>query len=304
MSSDKRGTLIVIVGATGSGKTDLSIELAEHFSAPVISTDSRQVFRGMPIGTAQPSAEQLSRAKHYFIADRDITAEYNAGIFEKEALALLAELFAVHDYVIAVGGSGLYIDALCRGFDEFPETDRALRTSLEDIVRHNGLAPLLAELRELDPDYYAQVDRDNPARVIRAVEVCRQTGKPYSGQRKGYVAERPFRIIKIGIDMPRAELYARIDRRVELMMQAGLESEARSLYPNKQLNALQTVGYKELFDYFDGEYTLDRAVELIQRNSLRYAKRQLTWFRRDPEIEWFAREDKKKMIFFIEKFGG
>lgn len=292
--------LLVIVGPTGSGKTDLSIRLAEHYHTPILSTDSRQIYRGMAIGTAQPSDEQLQRAEHHFIASRDITQEFNCGQFETEALALLDRLFVDHDYVVAVGGSGLYIKALCEGMDALPTADSALRTTLVQRLKTEGIAALAAQLKTLDPAYFEQVDAQNPARVMRALEVCLQTGLPYSTLRTGARRKRNFEILKIGIDLPREEIYARIDRRVEEMLAAGLEAEARALYPHKQLNALQTVGYKELFDWFDGTLTRDAAVEEIKRNTRRYAKRQLTWFRRDAEVHWFAPDQIDAMIHWID----
>ena len=288
--------LLVIVGPTGCGKTDLSIRLARHYGAPILSTDSRQFYRGMPIGTAQPSDEQLQAAEHHFIASHDITQELSCGAYETLALERLEQLFRIHDRVIAVGGSGLYVRALCEGMDELPQADPALRKSLNERLQREGVAALAEELRALDPVYYETVDRNNPARVLRAVEVCLQTGRRFSEQRTGRRAARNFQIVKIGVTLPREELYARIDRRVEGMMQAGLEAEARTLYPHRALNALQTVGYRELFDYFDGKITRNEAVALIQRNSRRYAKRQLTWFRRDPEIRWFAPDADAEII--------
>jgi len=288
--------LIVVVGPTGCGKTDTGIRLARHFGAPVLSTDSRQMYRGMAIGTAQPSEEQLQTVRHYFIASHDITENLSCGVYEVQALALLDELFRRHDYVIAVGGSGLYVRALCEGMDDLPETDRALRAALSSRMAREGAAALAEELRRLDPDYYRIVDRNNPARVLRALEVCLQTGRPYSTFRTGVHRKRDFGIVKIGIDMDRERLYERIDRRVDHMIAEGLEAEARALYPHRALNALQTVGYKELFDYFDGKTTFEEAVELIKRNSRRYAKRQLTWFRRDPEIRWYAPDRVDDMI--------
>lgn len=292
---------MVILGPTGSGKTDLSVDLARRLCAPIISFDSRQVFRGMPVGTAQPSERQLAAVKHYFIADREITEDYNSGIFEKEALALLDVLFRDHPYVVAVGGSGLYIDALCYGFDDLP-ADKAVREELEKRLAVEGLGALAAELREIDPAYHGEVDINNPARVLRALEVCLVSGKPYSEQRSGDKAERPFNIVKAGIDMPRPELYDRINRRVDMMLAEGLEDEAKALYPFRGLNSLNTVGYKEMFDYFDGKTTLEEAVELIKRNSRRYAKRQLTWFRRDPAVKWCARENIDEIENFSKKF--
>lgn len=292
--------LIVIVGPTGSGKTDLSIRLALHYRAPVLSTDSRQVYRGMPIGTAQPTEEQLNTVEHHFIASHDIKDRLNCGEYEMQALACLEKLFAQHDDVVAVGGSGLYVRALCEGMDELPQADEALRRELERRLADEGIGALAAQLRELDPRYYEEVDRSNPARVVRALEVCLQTGRPYSAQRTGVRRERPFRIIKIGVDLPREVLYDRINRRVDAMVAEGLEAEARRLYPHRELNALQTVGYREFFDCFDGRVTRDEAVELIKRNTRRYAKRQLTWFRRDPGIRWFAPTDDEEMIRYID----
>ncbi len=288
-ANDRR--LIVIVGPTGSGKTDLSIEVARRLGAPILSTDSRQLYRGIPIGTAQPSAEQLQAVEHHFIASHDLKQNFSCGAYEAEALALLERLFLKHRDVVAVGGSGLYVQALCEGMDDLPKVDEALRDRLNERLRTEGIEALAEELRGLDPEYHAAVDRRNPARVLRALEVCLQTGQPYSQLRRGIRQKRPFGVVKIGVDMPRQELYRRIDLRVDRMMEAGLEAEARAVYPLRHLNALQTVGYKELFDFFDGRITRDEAVELIKRNSRRYAKRQLTWFRRDTDIHWFTPDD-------------
>jgi len=292
--------LLVIVGPTGCGKTELSIRLAQHYGAPILSTDSRQFYRGMAIGTAQPTTDQLQAAEHHFIASHDITNDLSCGQYEVLALKRLQELFAHHEQVIAVGGSGLYVRALCEGMDDLPHADETLRAELTERLRQDGVAALAEELRELDPVYYKTVDRCNPARVLRGMEVCLQTGRPFSEFRTGIKKERNFQIVKVGLTLPREELYARIDRRVDAMMAAGLEAEARTLYPHRALNSLQTVGYRELFDYFDGRTTREEAIELIKRNSRRYAKRQMTWFRRDPEIRWFAPDEDELIIRHLD----
>ena len=293
-------TLIVIVGPTGSGKTDLSISVAQYYACPIISTDSRQFYRGIPIGTAQPDKEQLERVEHHFIASHELTDDFNCGAYEVAALKRLEELFYKHDTVVAVGGSGLYVKALCEGMDDLPEVEPALRQQLSDRLKREGLEALAEQLRELDPAFYEVVDRKNPARVLRALEVCIATGKPYSALRTGVKRERPFNIVKIGVTMERAVLYERIDRRVDIMVEAGLEQEARKVYPLRHLNSLQTVGYREMFDYFDGSISRDEAIELIKRNSRRYAKRQLTWFGRDGEIEWFLPSETEKIVEYID----
>lgn len=301
MTSTNSKRLIVVVGPTGSGKTALAIALARHYGAPVISTDSRQVYRGMPIGTAQPTADELSLATHYFIADREPEDDFNCGRYEVEALSLLERLFVDNDYVVAVGGSGLYVKALCEGMDELPETSAELREKLKQRLATDGIESLFNELQQLDPVYAEVVDRHNPARVMRALEVCLASGRPYSEQRRGERAQRPFHIIKVGTDMPRDILYERINRRVDMMVADGLVEEVRALIPKRHLNALQTVGYRELFDYFDGHSTLEEAIDLIKRNSRRYAKRQLTWFRRDDDTAWFAPSDVESIIDHIDK---
>ena len=293
--------LIVIVGPTGSGKTDLSIAVAEHFAAPIISTDSRQFYRGMAIGTAQPSRVQMARVEHHLVDCLDVHEEFNCGAYERVALERLSELFADHDTVVAVGGSGLYIKALCEGMDDLPDAEPALRDELLRRLETEGLESLVEQLRELDEVYYNEVDRCNPQRVLRAVEVCLTTGRPYSSLRKGGAKKRDFEIVKIGVDYPREELYERINCRVDLMMEAGLEAEARAMLPYRHLNALQTVGFSELFDYFDGTISKGEAVELIKRNSRRYAKRQMTWFRRDKDIRWFTKPTAEEVIDYLTK---
>ena len=299
MSGRKR--LIVIVGATGSGKTDLSIGVAEHFGAPIISTDSRQFYRGMAIGTAQPTAGQRARVEHHLVDCLDVTEDFNCGAYERVALERLAELFEKHDTVVAVGGSGLYVKALCEGMDDLPDAEPALRAELMQRLENEGLASLVEQLRELDEVYYNEVDRCNPQRVLRAVEVCLTTGQPYSSLRKGGSKQRDFEIVKVGIDYPREELYDRINRRVDMMMEDGLEAEARAMLPQRHLNALQTVGFSELFDYFDGTISKEDAVELIKRNSRRYAKRQMTWFRRDKDIRWFEKPTAEAVVAYLEQ---
>lgn len=292
--------LVVIAGPTGSGKTDLSIRVARYYHCPIISTDSRQFFRGIPIGTAQPTAEELQMAEHHFIADRDLKDDFNSGAYETEALSRLEELFQKHDIVVAVGGSGLYIKALCEGMDDLPEVDPRLREELNSRCKAEGVEALAEELRRLDPDFYEVVDRKNPARVVRALEVCISTGKTYSSLRSGVKRQRPFNIIKIAVNMDREVLYERIDLRVDKMVQAGLYDEAMKVYPLRELNALQTVGYREWFDHFDGKISREEAIELIKRNSRRYAKRQLTWFRADKDFEWFEPSETEKILEYID----
>lgn len=284
-------TLLLIVGPTGVGKTELALRVAERYGCPIVSCDSRQIFREIPIGTAAPTADEQRRVKHYFIGERSIEEAYNAGQYERDALKLLDVLFAKHDVVVMTGGSMLYADAVCKGLDDLPSVPSSVRADVQREYGSKGLAWLQSEVQRLDPVYWEEVDRQNPARLAHCVELCRVTGKPYSALRSHAAKERPFRIVKIGLDRPRAQLYARIDERVKQMMAAGLLEEAKAVYPKRALNSLQTVGYKELFAYLDGQYDLERAVELIQQNSRHYAKRQLTWFRRDKEIHWLNAND-------------
>jgi tRNA dimethylallyltransferase len=283
--------LIVIAGPTASGKTAAAIRLAQHYKTDILSADSRQFYREMAIGTAKPSWHELAAAKHYFIDSASVTEPFSVGDFEKQGLALLDELFKTHDQVILVGGSGLYIKALCEGFDEIPHADPEVRQQLNDEFAKNGILPLQEELKLADPTYYDQADINNPQRIIRALEVYRQTGVPFSSYRKASVNIRPFNILKIALDLPREVLYNRINQRVDIMVKEGLVDEAKSLIPHRQVNALNTVGYSELFDYFDGKTDLAKAIDLIKQNTRRFAKRQLTWFRKDKQIHWLAPED-------------
>lgn len=284
-------TLLLLVGPTGVGKTELSLRLAEHYGCPIINCDSRQVFRGIPIGTAAPTEEEQARVRHYFVATRELTEDYNAGQFERDALKVLDELFLSHDVVIMTGGSMLYADAVCKGLDDLPSVPPEIRKQVQEGYQKGGLQWLQNEVRRLDPDYWEEVDRANPARLAHCVELSLLSGRPYSSLRTHTVKERPFRIVKIALQRPREELYERINRRVEMMMKDGLENEARAVYPLRRLPSLQTVGYRELFGFFDGEYDLSRAVELIRQNTRHYAKRQMTWFRRDNDIHWLNAED-------------
>ena len=292
-------TLIVILGPTGVGKTDLSIGLAQHYSSPIVSSDSRQIYREMRVGTAVPSEKQLSTVKHYFIGSRSIHDDYTAGKYEIDVLNLFNELFPQHPYVCLVGGSGLYIDAVCRGIDAIPATDETVRKNLMERLENEGIESLRFELKRLDPDIFDIIDIKNPKRVLRALEVCHTSGKRYSELRDNFSKVRDFDIIKIGLNIPRDELYERINQRVDLMMQDGLLNEAEMLYPFRHLNALKTVGYRELFDYFDNKISLDQAVYLIKRNTRRYAKHQLSWFARYNDIEWFNPNDYDKIIDHI-----
>lgn len=279
--------LVILLGPTGVGKTDYAIDLALECGSPVISCDSRQIFKEMKIGTAPPSAEQLERVRHHFIFSNSVTDIYTAGRYEIEALALLEELFKSHERLVMAGGSGLYIDALCNGLDDFPAADQQLRKELSDkAATPEGLAELVGKLKVIDPEACEFVDLQNRQRVVRAVEVTLQTGKKFSEWRKNQKKERPFKITKIGLTRDREVLYDRINRRVDIMMEQGLLEEVESLLQYRDMPALQTVGYKEIFEYIDGKISLEKAVELIKRNSRRYAKKQLTYWGRDNEIQW------------------
>lgn len=278
--------LIVLLGPTGVGKTALSLNLAEYYHSPIISADSRQFFKGLEIGTAAPTAEQMGRVPHYLVGMLDVADYYSASEFERQALDIIAELHKSHDVLIASGGSMMYIDALCNGIDDVPTIDEELRREVYEMYEQDGLEPIRAQLKVLDPDFYQEIDLKNYKRVIHALEVCLMTGKPYSLYRTKTKKERPFNIIKIGLTRDREELYNRINKRVDEMMEAGLADEAKRFYPQRNLNSLNTVGYKELFKYFDGEWTMDFAVEKIKQSTRIYSRKQMTWFKRDKDIHW------------------
>lgn len=279
-------TLKVIVGPTGVGKTAYALRAAEEAQCPILNADSRQIYRDLPIGTAAPTAEELKRVKHYFVGIKVLDEYYSAAQYEQDALQLLDQLFQTHDTCILTGGSMMYIDAVCKGIDDIPTIDDETRTLLKQRYAAEGLEPLAAELKLLDPEYYHQCDTKNPKRVIHALEVCYMTGKTFTSFRTGKKAERPFRIEKIGLWREREELFNRINQRVDCMMEEGLLDEVRRVLPYRHYNALNTVGYKELFQYLDGEWELDFAIEKIKRNTRVYAKKQITWFKKDPELQW------------------
>lgn len=294
-------TLIILLGPTGIGKTALSIKIANHFQTEIISCDSRQLFKEMQIGTAVPEAEILKQIPHHFIQSNSIFGNYNAARFETEVLERLHKLFAVHPVALMTGGSMLYIDVVCKGIDDLPDVDPELRATLMERMKQEGIERLRAELKLLDPVYYHEVDLRNPVRIVHALEICYTTGKPFSAQRTKTVKPRDFNILKIGLNRDRTELYDRINSRVDEMMAAGLEGEARSLYPFRELNTLNTVGYRELFDYFDGNCSREKAIEKIKANSRKYARKQLTWFRKDPDIHWFHPDQEAEILNLITK---
>ncbi len=281
-------TLYIVAGPTAVGKTAFAIKLAKYFNTEIISCDSRQIYKEISIGTAKPTEEELQSVKHHFINSHSIETHYSVGDYERDALKLLDQLFVQHNNVIMVGGTGLFVKAICEGLDHFPEIDLSIRTDLNQQFEENGIEPLREKLRHLDPQYYSKVDTANPQRIIRALEVCIGSGKPFSSfLNKKEKVVRPFAIHKIGLEMDRAELYERINLRVDQMIENGLLNECETVFPKRSLNALQTVGYSEIFSYIEKSITYEEAIELVKRNTRRYAKKQLTWFKKDAEFKWF-----------------
>lgn len=292
-------TLIVITGPTGIGKTAVAIAVAQHLGCEIINADSRQIFRDIPIGTAAPTAEEQALVKHHFVAFKNLDEYYSAAQFETDVMALLPGFWAKGDYAVLCGGSMMYVDAVCKGIDIVPDITDEIRTQAKQELAQHGLEPLLKELEQSDPEYFAIVDKKNPKRIVHALEVCRQTGKTYTSFRTGNKKERPFRIVKIGLNMERAELFDRINRRVDAMMEAGFEQEARSVYHLRHYNSLNTVGFKEMFAYFDGTMDFITARERMKKNTRVYAKKQLTWYAKDPDIQWLHPCEAKERIIQI-----
>lgn len=292
-------TLIVLIGPTGVGKTELSLSIAEHFQTCILSADSRQLYQELKIGTAAPTPSQLARVPHHFVGTLGLTDYYSAAQYEADVLEKLEGLFQHNDTVVLTGGSMMYVDAVCKGIDDIPTVDKETRELMLQRYEEEGLETLCAELKILDPEYYQIVDLKNPKRVIHALEICYMTGKTYTSFRTQKHKERPFRIIQIGLTREREELYDRINRRVDEMMQEGLLEEAKSVYQFKHLNSLNTVGYKEIFNYLDGEWSLDFAIEKIKQNSRIYSRKQMTWFKRNPNIQWFHPEQKEEIMNYI-----
>lgn len=298
---NSKPTLIVLIGPTGIGKTDLSLNIAEHYNTEIISADSRQLYADLKIGTAAPTPEQLARVKHHFVGTLQLTDYYSAAQYEAEVMKKLDELFKKHSVIVLTGGSMMYIDAVCKGIDDIPTVDEETRKTLMQHYENVGLERLCAELKILDPEYYDIVDKKNPKRVIHALEICYMTGQTYTSFRTSQTKERPFNIIKVGLRREREELYARINKRVDIMMEDGLLEEAKSVYQYKDLNSLNTVGYKEMFKYLDGEWELPFAIEKIKQNSRIYSRKQVTWFKRDTDITWFHPDDTDNIMSFIEE---
>lgn len=292
-------TLVVITGPTGVGKSDTAVWLARELNAEIISADSRQLYRDIPIGTAAPTAEQMAEVKHHFVGTLSLEEYYSAAQFEDDVMQLLPRLFTRSPYVVMCGGSMMYVDAVCKGIDNIPTISDEIRREVVERFERDGAEAMREELRRLDPVYYNQVDLKNHKRVIHAVEICLQAGRPYSELRTNSVKQRPFRIVKIGLNLPREQLFDRINRRVEKMIEAGLIDEARRFYPQRHLNSLNTVGYKELFAWMDGTMDYDTAVARIQKNTRVYAKKQLTWYAKDTDMHWFAPSDRQEILKLI-----
>lgn len=295
-----KNTLIVLIGPTGVGKTELSLSIAEHFKTCIVSADSRQLYADLKIGTAAPTPDQLARVPHHFVGTLRLTDYYSAAQYEAEVMVKLEELFQQNDVVVLTGGSMMYVDAICKGIDDIPTVDKETRELMIQRYEEEGLEKLCSELKLLDPEYYQIVDLKNPKRVIHALEICYMTGKTYTSFRTREIKKRPFRIIKIGLTREREELYNRINRRVDEMMEKGLLEEAKSVAEYKHLNSLNTVGYKEIFKYIDGEWPLDFAIEKIKQNSRIYSRKQMTWFKRDTGISWFHPEKKEEIMNHIK----
>ena len=302
IQQDMSKTLIVILGPTGVGKTELCLRIAEHLGVPIINADSRQIFAELPIGTAAPTPQQQSRVKHYFVGTHHIDDYYSASMYEEQVMSLLTnELFAASDTAVMSGGSMMYIDAVCNGIDDIPTIDDTTRQWMKQRLEQEGLPKLVEELKILDPEHWAIVDRNNPRRVVHALEICHMTGTTYTSFRQNEKKQRPFNILKIGLTRDREELYSRINNRVLQMIDDGLEQEALAVYDHRHLNSLNTVGYKEMFEYLDGLTTLDQAIFKIQSNSRRYCRKQLTWFKRDESISWFNPDNIKEIINYIDE---
>lgn len=294
-------TLLVLIGPTGVGKTELSLRLAERYNTCIVSADSRQLYRELKIGTAAPTPQQLARVPHHMVGTLELTSYYSAARYEEEVMQLLDSLFRQHEVVLLTGGSMMYVDAVCKGIDDIPTVDEETRATMLRKYETEGLEQLCAELKLLDPDYYRIVDLKNPKRVIHALEICYMTGRTYTSYRTNVQKKRPFRIIKIGLRREREELYDRINRRVHQMVEEGLVEEARRVYPYRQLNSLNTVGYKEMFRYLDGEWSLDFAIEKIQQNSRIYSRKQMAWFKRDADIHWFHPDEEEQILHTIDQ---
>lgn len=295
-------TLVVVLGPTGVGKTELCLQIAEHLQVPIINADSRQIFQELPIGTAAPTQEQQRRVKHYFVGNHHLEDYYSASLYEADVLSLLPRLFATRHTALLTGGSMMYIDAVCKGIDDIPTIDDGTREWMKKRLAQEGLPRLVEELKVLDPEHYQIVDKNNPRRVVHALEICHMTGKTYTSFRTNSTKERPFKIVKIGLNRHREQLYERINQRVLFMMENGMEEEAWNVYPKRGLNSLNTVGYKELFDYFDGNIPREEAIRQIQSNTRRYMRKQLTWFKKDEDITWFHPDNIEEIINYIDKY--